>query len=53
MKLVNRISNIRFSNMESISFLASEKSTASRKTLKQIKDEVSEMDNLRSEYRKS
>jgi archaellum biogenesis protein FlaJ (TadC family) len=53
MKLLNRIANSRFSNIEAISFLATEKNTASRKNLKEIKSELNDMDNIRGEYRKA
>jgi hypothetical protein len=53
MKLLNRISNSRFSNIEAISFLATEKNTASRKNLKEIKQELNEMDHIRVEHRKA
>ena len=53
MKLLNRISNTRFGNIEAINFLAVENNTQSRKNLKEIKGELNEMDNIRIEYRKA
>ncbi len=53
MKLLNRIANSRFGNIEAIHFLAVEKNTASRKNLKEIKSELGDMDNIRAEFRKA